>query len=96
MQRCKRYESSQLAVLKCLLKNGGKATKDQLIAALGTGKNGTNLAGCRGSMSKNARACGFPRDWWTDRVVSRDKDDKEIRETALHPAISKMLAKLLI
>lgn len=61
--RCGRHQS-QIGLLRQLVEKG-RMTRSEMVKAAGK-SSGRELAGCRGSMSKNALASKLPSDWWKD------------------------------
>lgn len=68
-----RKHASQYDLLKALVKKGAVAHKE-MVKIIVSEKGGKGLAGCRGSMSKNARASGLPENWW-ERAWDYEKGD---------------------
>jgi hypothetical protein len=80
LERTKRHET-QYGILRLLIEAGTVNRKQMIVAGGFDGP--ANLAGCRGSMTQNAIACGLPKAWWTDEykdgtVLTTIKE--EIRE----------------
>ncbi|MDD2806489.1 MAG: hypothetical protein PHV33_13135 [Elusimicrobiales bacterium] len=63
IRRSGRHDS-QKALLRELVEKG-TMTRSEMVTAAGK-TSGRELAGCRGSMSKNAIASKLPTDWWKD------------------------------
>jgi hypothetical protein len=68
-----RKHTSQYDLLKALVKKGALAHKE-MVKIIVSDKGGKGLAGCRGSMSKNARASHLPENWW-ERAWDYEKRD---------------------
>lgn len=72
---CRRHKT-QYGVLQALVRTGS-ATRDEMIKAGDMNANGKHgplsLAGCRGSMSKNAIRLNLGKDWWTDSTTPDGK-----------------------
>lgn len=68
-----RKHASQYDLLKALVKKGA-LTHKEMVKIILSEKGGKGLAGCRGSMSKNARSSGLPENWW-ERAWDYEKHD---------------------
>jgi hypothetical protein len=77
IERCGRHES-QAGLIRELVEKGKMSRSEMIKAAKKEG--GSGLAGCRGSISKNAGACNLPTDWWKDTSgLTPDQHFTELR-----------------
>lgn len=70
--RCSTRYESHVGILRQLIEKGSM-TRSEMVSAAGK-ESGRELAGCRGSMSKNAKASKMPIDWWKDSWDQKKKE----------------------
>ena len=71
IRRSSRHDSQKALLLQLVEK--GVMTRSEMVTAAGK-TSGRELAGCRGSMSKNAKASNLPDGWWKDAWDQKRND----------------------
>lgn len=84
---------SQIGLLRALVASeNGQLARSEMVKAAGK-KNGRELAGCRGSMSKNAIAANLPSDWWKTSWDRKKNEYAAILRADVHKALKAELLK---
>lgn len=91
VQRCLR-QPSQKKLIRFLVEKG-RVTRQEMIKAAGKA-SGSELAGCRGSVSKNAKNCKLPSNWWQDSRDERTQEHVTELRADIREALKKELARV--
>ncbi len=91
--RRSRQHQSQIGLIKALVASEtGQLARSEMVKAAGK-KSGRELAGCRGSMSKNAIAFNLPSDWWKTSWDSKKNEYAAILRADVREALKAELQK---